>query len=328
MLDIAMSYAAIRNTAGVYARGESVLSISGPDRHSFVQFLLARSIEFAATNTCVDSILLNDVGRPVGVATAVIGEERIDLVVDAPQEWFDLAARIQEKYDIVVDSSTFHAFEIEGPLAWKAVTPLVMDRDISDVLLHECLEIELDGVDVRMARAGTTAEYGYLLLASSASTAETLQALAQSVGGDLITPEVLSRIHVEINFPVLPEQLKDVSLFECGLPWMATLTRTDIFLGMEKLVIAPPSIRTVAVSFPGHDCPRVGAAVLVDGENVGVISVSTPRAGLPDGLGLCLLQDPFGVPGVSVDVEGIEGLTLSRPVIDPLSWSQEIGVTV
>ncbi|MDR1213414.1 MAG: hypothetical protein LBK54_04910 [Propionibacteriaceae bacterium] len=325
MLDLNASYEAIRGTAGVYRRGDAVLKVTGPQRLEYVQFLLAKSVEFVNIDTCVDSVLLDDRAHPVGLAVALIGADQIDLVVEAGQAWFDQAGDLRRSYDVAVDESGALAVQVEGPSSWKVAAELVTDRDISDVLLSECLDAELDGQTVRLARTGATAEYGYLVIAESPVALERLAQGATAIGGGLIDPAVLRRVRAEVNFPVLPDQLQGVSLFECGLPWLATITREDPFLGSAALEMAPPARRTVAAIFPAADCPAAGSPVLVDGSEVGLLTVWTPRANQSDGLGLLLLDDPFGVPGLTVEAAGVSGHTVSRPVIAPLSWSQGIG---
>jgi len=326
MLDMKASYTTIRNTVGVYQRGNKVLTITGSQRLEYTQFLLAKSIEFARIDTCIDSILLDADAHPVGTAVAMIREDTIELVVEAPPTWFDHAVEIQQRYDIQVDYSTAIAIQVEGPHSWKVAATLVADREISDILLNECVDAELNGEAIYLARAGTTAEYGYLIISSSRTTLDNLVECAESLGGGLIDPTVLNRIHAETNYPIIPEQFQGTSIFECGLPWMASVTRTDAFLGSEKLELKPPSRRTVAAIFSGHDCPPMGTAVFVDGDSVGTLLVSTDRAGQEDGLGLLLMDDPYGVPGVGVEIAGTLGVTVSRPVVAPLSWSIGIGV--
>ncbi|MDR1079061.1 MAG: hypothetical protein LBL55_10495 [Propionibacteriaceae bacterium] len=325
MLDLNASYEAIRGTVGVYQRGDAVLRVTGPQRLEYVQCLLAKSVEFVNIDTCVDSVLLDDRAQPVGLAVALIGPDQIDLVVEATPAWFERASDLRPSYEVAVDGSDGLAVQIEGPLSWRVAAELVTDRDISDVLLHECLAAELDGQTVRLARTGATAEYGYLVIASGPAALEGLAARAAAHGGGPIDPAVLRRVRAEINFPVLPEQLRGVSLFECGLPWLATVDRTDPYVGSAALAPEPPVRRTVAAIFPAADCPPAGCPVLVDGSEVGRLTVWTPRANQADGLGLLLLDDPFGVPGLSVEVAGVAGHTVSRPVIAPLSWSQGIG---
>jgi len=327
MFDIQDSYRAIRRTAGVYQRGNAVLTVTGPQRRDYVQFLLARSVEFAGVNSCVDSLLLDEQANPVGAAVAVVAAEFIDVVVDAPQSWLDHAISLKSDYDVEVDTTGKLAVQVEGPQAWKVAGPFVPDRHISDVLLNEALDTEVNGELARLGRTGTTAEYGYLFISSSASLLSHLAAQAETVGGGQIDKAILDRVHVEINYPVMPDQLRGLTVFECGVPWLATVGREDAYIGSDAIVIAPPHRRTVAAIFADNDCPAVGSAVSVDGEAVGTVTVSIPRLGNQDGLGLLVMDDPMAVPGIAVEAGGVSGMTVSRPVIAPESWSEGMEAT-
>lgn len=321
MFNMEDSYKAIRQTAGVYQRGNAVLTVTGSQQRDYVQFLLARSVEFASANSSIDSLLLDKTANPVGTAIAILGTDAIDIVVDAPQTWLDYAEDLKSSYDVQVETGKL-AVQVEGPQAWKVAGLSVADRHISDVLLNEALDIEMDGAAVKLARAGTTAEYGYLFVSSAQSVLDTLAKQAEQFGGGLIDPAVLDRIHVEINYPVLPDQVHGLTIFECGVPWLVTVGRQDAYIGSDALEIAPPRRRTVAAVFAENDCPPVGSLVNVDGETVGSVTVSIAKLGNRDGLGLLLLDDPMGVPGITVEVGGVSGVTVSRPVIAPESWAE------
>lgn len=324
MLDLSTSYDALRTTAGTYRRGTAIARIEGVDRARLATRLLAKSIEFAPVDSCVDSLLLDDEGAPLGLALALLRDDVIVLVVDADEAWFALAERVAADFDAEVVRDERIAVAVEGPRAWQVVEPLVTDRGIADVLLGEVLDAELDGAAVLLARTGTTAEFGYLVVGAE-PIAAALAAAAADVDGGEIDPAVLDRVRVETNYPVLPAQLDGANLLEAGLGWFATLGREDEFVGAAVAETPAPERRTVAAELDG-DCPAVGAEVRDGDRVIGRVLVATERAGRDAGLALLLLDDPYGVPGLELDVDGVAARTLARPTVSPASWDAQIGV--
>ena len=325
MLNQVSSYSAIRQLVGVYRRGDTVMCVRGSQRQAYVLWLLAKSVEFVGIDACADSVLLGAEGEVVGVAVAVLREDCIYLVVEATPAWHEAAAGAAERFDVTVETMAVGAVQVEGPLSWVVVQDVLKEDGIEDILLGECVDASFAGQPVCLARVGTTAEYGYLVVSDAVDVFDALVARAGAVGGGEIDPTVLTRLRVETNYPALPFQAVGCSLFESGMAWLATPTRTDEYAGVGGLDFSAPTRRTVAAYFAGADCPAVGTPVTDDGAVVGHVLVSTPRAGQPDGLGLLLLDDPYGVPGLALEAAGTKAATVSRPTLTPKSWSQLIG---
>lgn len=325
MLSIEESYSAIRGAAAVIDRpSRVVVSLAGSSRMEAVRQLLAKSTEFVNANTCVDSLLLNEAGEVIGTATAIIRDDEVLLVVDGDQEWFELLTTRAAEHDVTVTRDPQRkAVNVEGPLSWQVVEGLTGATSIADVLLRECVTGTLNGREVLVARSGSTAEYGYLVVADADPT-PTLTAAAQGLGGGLVDLGILTRVHVETNSPVLPEQVAGCTLLEAGLGWLVSLDRDDSFVGDTVTSQSAPDRRVVAAYLDG-DSPDAGTPVR-DGEIVvGRVQVAAPTAGQAEGLALLLLDDPYGVPGLKLAVGDRTARTVARPTIHPVSWSSVIG---
>lgn len=326
MLSIEDSYDAIRSTVGVIdVPGRTVIAISGPGRSEAVRRLLAVSTEFAAIDTCTDSLLLDESGRVAGFATALIGAGTTHLVVDAEPAWAEVLERTVAGLDTTaVSDPDLHALHIEGPRSWEVVGEYTVGTPVEDILLGETLSGRCGDEPVLIARTGSTAEYGYLVLFSGPEVRDRLEADARKLGGGLIDPGVLARIHAETNFPVLPQQIEDATVLETGIAWFASLDRDDEFVGDAIREVPAPHRRIVAARLDGEP-PQLHAEVRDAGSTIGRVQVVAPRAGRPDSLVLLLLDDPFGVPGLDLEIEGRTARTLARPAISPRSWSEIIG---
>ncbi len=326
MLSIAESYDAIRNQAAVIERpGAAVIRVTGPDRAAVVGRLLARATEFVAVDSCVDSLLLGPDGQVKGLATALIGTETIWLVSDAEADWIDLLSDAAEGLEAVAEvAPELRALHVEGPRSWQVAGDYTGDTPIEDLLLGELVTTRADGEQILVARSGSTAEFGYLLVLPEGGLRDEVVAAAERLGGGLIDPEVLPLVHIETNHPVLPQQTRDCTVLEAGLGWFISFDRSDGFIGDQVCQLPAPHRRVVAAQLDGEP-PSLDAEVRDGDVVVGRVQVVAPRADRPQSLVLLLLEDPYGVPGLDLTVDGRPAHTLSRPVIRPRSWTMSIG---
>jgi aminomethyltransferase len=333
LLDTASGYHALRNTAGAYRRGTSILSVTGADRSALVSYICAKRTEFAQPGTVTESIALSQEGSVEALILVVIENERMLLVSDqvVSVDAATITAELSLAQVTVDDvTSSFTAASIEGPQSWRAVAELV-DDDISSVLLNELRSISVPqtSAPALLARVGTTAEYGYLILieapAAEIDARQVAVQLATQVGGGEVNPESLHRAQAEVSHPLVPAQFDGLSIAEAGALWTLSADRDDDFSGRSVLDAGLPGRRLIAVTSPASDVPEAGAAVFAGETQVGRIQVSLARAGQPNGFALAVLDEPFHVPGLTLNAGGTELLTVSRPAVDLISWAEPIG---
>ena len=333
MLTTEESYTAIRSTAATYNRGGEVLRLTGPYRVELLSWLLAKQTEFAEPGTAIESLILAESGAVEGSALVVLDEESIIVIAESQTQLLPIAKQAIEDHGfdgtLAAEADDLAAvLAIEGPLSWR-VADGIADEPMSEILLNEWRRGELDGVECLVIRIGTTAEYGYLVVTSreaGPSVLDKLSERAQEQGGGSINKEVLHRAQAEVNHPVLPSQAAGLTIFEAGIQWMATPNREDDFRGKAGIRLEAPTRKIVAAICKGGDFPEEGALVTDEGTTVGVVQTSTSRAGLSNGFGLLLLEVPYCVPGLTLAAGGRVLSTLSRPAVDPQSWTQQIGV--
>ncbi|KJC65430.1 hypothetical protein [Agreia bicolorata] len=333
MLDTTAGYHALRNTAGAHRRGASVLSVTGPDRGALVTYVCAKRTEFAQPGTVTESISLSSDGKVDALILVVIEDERTLLVSDQilSVDTQAISAKLNLSQVSVTDvTAGFTAASVEGPQSWRAVGGLAED-DISSVLLNELRSISVQGTEAPalLARVGTTAEYGYLILieapASEIDALDVAAGLAGEVGGGEVDQQALNRAQAEVSHPLVPAQFNGLSIAEAGALWTLSADRDDDFSGRSVLDDPPPGRRLIAVTAPGSDAPEAGAPVFAGETQVGRIQVSLARAGQDDGFALAVLDTPFHVPGLALNASGTELLTVSRPAVDLISWAEPIG---
>lgn len=107
---------------------------------------------------------------------------------------------------------------------------------------------------------------------------------------------------------------------------MLSADRDDDFLGSDQLEKEKAARSLVAVTATTSSIPAAGTSVTAGGETeIGRIHHTLPSAGQPQGFALALLDAPFNVPGLELQAGGVTLTTISRPSVDPVSWTEPIG---
>lgn len=327
LMSTSSEYFSLRRSAGVYARGTTIHSIGGAGREALLSHVIARPTEFAQPGSVVDSLVLDDAGHVADVVLAVIDEDRT-LVISERRDGAgdDMRAIALELgiHDVTIDAlPEWGALAVEGPRAWEVVRGLTPD-DIASLLLNEWQSVEIPGATVALlARTGTTAEYGYVVIADVLPDMliDALQSALAEVAGALVGPQALLRARMEVNHPVVPDQFAGIATLEAGAGWAAGVGREDPYRGAGHPV--PPQRRLVAVR--STRSLEHGRTVEAGGVPVGRIHLCAAEIDGETSYALALLDAPFDVPGLDLTVDGETATTVSRPAVQPISWTEPIG---
>jgi len=330
-MDDAQSYEAIRNTIAVYTRGKRFFELTGLQRTELLNWILAKNTEYVMPGTCVESLALDEDGKPIDLVLAMFEEDRTVLVSDVENGVLDNLAPIIEELDLddvqVNELEGWCAVGVEGPNCYEILNDLLED-DIAGMSINERRDAESPlGAPGTLARIGKTAEYGWTWL-GQADEQETYQAFlerAEENDGGPATEQALYRAQLEVNNAIFPDMFEGVTLREAGMEWFAGSGREDDYRGKPE---EDPGFRErgfIAVECPGSDLPEKGTAVMAGDTKVGEIFLKAPLVGTDRGYGLALLDAPFEVPGLDLVCGDVEIKTIPRPAVEPISWVQPIG---
>jgi len=315
-------YVALRRSAGFYDRARLIVAVSGAGTGALLSHALARSTEFLQPGSVADSLVLDDEGRVIDIVLAIVDESRTLLLSSAES---DLVAELTAVAasltlaDVRIQALTgWSALAVEGPLSWRAVQHFI-DDDIAGLVLNEWRPVTRDALPGGLlARTGTTAEYGYVVV--TPTDPEAVIALLDPADLSVVGAEALLRARMEVNHPVL-EQFTGMSVVDAGAGWAAGIEREDTFRGGDRL--GGTGQRLVAIRFEGELTD--GTDLAADGEHIGHVHLVAPSTGDEEGFALATLRSPFDVPGLELDANGVAVRTVSRPAVRPLSWVEPIG---
>lgn len=319
-------YEAIRTSAALYVRGMHILRVTGAGQREMLRDLIARPTEYAEVGSSLESLVLDERGAPVDLLLCVIDDESVVLMSDQEESILptldNLASQRGHGNVAFEELASWSAVEVEGPRAWAYVDGLI-DDDIAALGLNEWRRASLDGLadDALLIRTGTTAEYGYLLLAE-ARPEDIISWFDgrsdEGVRATLASADALHRARIEVNHPLLGTHLDGLTLREAAMGWMGGIEREDDFRG-KPAATEHLTRRLVAVESSSEMTP--GAPVSAGDEVVGEIRLVAERLGQPTVVGLALLQRPFDVPGLELRSDDATLVTKSRPAVEPHSWT-------
>ncbi|MDR1807947.1 MAG: hypothetical protein LBR33_08575 [Propionibacteriaceae bacterium] len=333
-MDDAQAYEAIRHSVAVYRRGQKFVEVEGSQRGELLSHVLAKSSEYVQSGSSLETLCLDDDGRPIDLVLAVVDEDKTLLVTDVEDGAVAHLAEAAEELGLddvtITPLDGWVAVAVEGPKCWRIVENLIED-DLASMALNERRPATSPlGAPGLLVRTGWTAEFCYLWLgqAPAEETLASFVARAEGEGGGACTPDALLRAKLEVNSPVFPQLYEGLTLREAGHEWLDGVGRDDDYRGRNEDTDTPRQRGLIAVRAYGQDIPPAGTPVEAGGTPVGSIFLAAPACGQPDGYALALLDVPFEVPGLELTAGGVAVKTISRPAVDPESWGERIGSEV
>jgi len=274
------------------------------------------------------TLLLDEDGLVAADAYVAIDDEDLWVLLEcaAPPATIDgllAAVPLQD------EGPRWSVLSLDGPRAWAPLR----ERLGPDVLGMPYLAIEprsLAGAEVRLLRAGKTAEFGYWLLVPDEATPSVVEALGQANGSPLplYGTEALDLLKLDGRFfNVHQEGARVRDPLPLGLQWMFDFQK-DRFTGREAVARrreagAATKVVGIALSSAEERGLAVGQAVHLDGKPVGTVVAAGRSPVLGRDLGLAEVRGPLAWAGLPVEVRSagqvLPARTLTMPPFLPES---------
>ncbi|MBB3052449.1 aminomethyltransferase [Prauserella isguenensis] len=323
--EIEDEYDAIRNRSAVFdLAGTPLIEISGSGANDVAQRILGRDVEFLTAERCMTSLVLETDGTVVDQVEVWGREDGLLLAgsVGAGERLLEhLRSEAADRVTITDRTGELALLAFEGPYAWGVVGRLI-DGELAALPFESIVDATWEGEDIVFARTGSTAEYGYKILAS-AEAAEKLWARATEEA----TPagyEALELAMLEVRQPIVRAEATGANVVEMGAGWLVDITKDD-FVGKDAVqaAFAAETRRTIGFS-GGSAVPEAGTEVTVDGEAVGEVVHAVHSLALGTTLGLARIAPDLAAAGLTLTVGDAEVRTLTSPYVTPKSWSTPI----
>ncbi len=307
--DPGAEYASVRERVGVLDRSHrGKIAATGRDRVSFLHGMLSSDVKALAPGQGAPAAFLDPHGKLVSLLLVHCLPDRLLLEMDRALVPPTLAALdrflISERVEFEDVSTAEGILSLAGPAARAAVEKLA-EQPLPDLPLAHHARVTASGLDVRIVRTGETGEEGYDLWVRTDGLAR-LWERALAAGARPVGREAWNVLRVEAGVVWYGVDV-DAStlLLEAPLEQAYSLTK-GCYVGQE--VVARVTYRghvnrkIVGFLFPDQRVPARGAAVSVEGREVGRITSAVVSPARGRGVALGFLRREHWQPGTRVEV--------------------------
>jgi aminomethyltransferase len=215
--------------------------------------------------------------------------------------------------------------QVQGPLAREVLRPITEGADVDALRYFRFVSqgVTVGGVPVWLSRTGYSGELGFELYCQPEDASELWHAVLRAGVPHGIRPIGLSaietlRIESGLLFPDIDYFPHQTDPFEVRLDKVVKLDTEGDFVGREALAkIAeegtPRLLTTLRID--GDEVPEYGAAVTVDGDEVGIVRSPCSSPTFDDAvIGMAAIDRQLVMDGTRVDValgDGTAGATVA-----------------
>ena len=219
---------------------------------------------------------------------------------------------------------------LDGPLAYTIPADL-LDRDTLGMPYLSVEDHTLDGVHIRLLRAGKTGEFGYLLAVSKNDAEAVWQRIVEEGAAHkagICGLEVFDLLKMDGRFFNINREGREVrDPLSLGLQWMIDFDK-EAFSGQEAILArreqgVTQKIIGIALA-EGLTGMIQGSKVACDGEVIGTIITSGFSYTLNCEMGLALLNVEVAYSGLKFTVDGMDSLSISLPPFMPTSLTVKL----
>ena len=323
-LDIRREHEAIRNSVGFYDFTHQLLKVTGSDAAAFLDMMFVAAIGSAKIGEAKYTTMLNEEGVIIDdVIIFRVGEEEFwisTLYIAELIAWFDAhKGDFNVVYEDVTSITTMYA--VQGPNS-KAVLNGFLKDSIDDMKYFTIADNAIDDVAVKIARSGYTGELGYEIYVNPEFKELVVSKLNEhgaefnimEIGTDVI----ITSLPREKGY-VLMSDLEGTNPLEVGFGW--TVNWNSDFIGKSALeAVKAEGAKRKLMGFTVED-PSIeiepGASVLLDGENIGTVTMFTYGYTVEKSIGFALVDKSHSAVGTVVEIDGHNATLEEKVFYDP-----------
>lgn len=330
--DPAGEHAALRAAVGLAPRGRAFVRVHGKDAVRFLQGLLSNDVEGLEVGSARYALLLTPKAR-------VIADPRVlrladdDFVLDVEPAAGALLRATLTRYRLAAKAliepldGTWSALALGGPGAGLALLDALGVLPRVDAPEGEGFEVAVPGGVLHGVTSAFCGEKGFELVGPDALVAEAFAALLPAVrarGGGPVGADALEVARIEAGLPRFGAEIDEqVMPAEAGLVDRAVSFTKGCYVGQEpvaRLHYRGHANRGLRALVLDGAVPPPGAAVVLDGRDVGRVTSAADSPSLGRALALAIVRrevDEGARVSVSWDGTDVEAEVAPLP---PWSW--------
>jgi len=317
---------AVRNTAGWYLYTHQLMEVTGEDATAFLDYLYANPIGNLAVTRARYTTMLDEEGRIRDDVVIFRMEENkywvSTLYVRKLKQWYD-----EHKRDYKVEyrdiTAEWDMYAVQGPKSGEILDE-ILDTSVEGQKFFQILDNSIDGVPVKVNRGGFTGEkLGYEIYIAPEHTQLVIDKLRE------VSPKYDAKQLTEIQIMVWTLPTEKGYYLMCDIGWANPMeVGLDKGIGWDKEFIGKEALlkikeegakRTLLgftvdeedVFIPGRNLGGPGAAVMLDGEEVGRVTKMTYSYCLEKNIGYALVDNRAKI-GDKVLLHGFEAVLTDK----------------
>ncbi|WP_041765855.1 glycine cleavage system aminomethyltransferase GcvT [[Leptolyngbya] sp. PCC 7376] len=303
---------AVRDNVGMFDISHmGKFALAGENLVEALQTLVPSNLARLEVGKAQYSVLLNE---KAGIIDDIIyyhqGDHKGFLIVNAAttqKDWDWLTTYLEPKGIILTDVSRDKALiAVQGQKAEAILQPFVQNLDLSSLKMFNHAEAEIDGKQAFIARTGYTGEDGFEVMVSP----EVGQKLWEQLSDAGVVPCGLGcrdTLRLEAALHLYGQDMNDETTpLEAGLGWLIHWDEKGDFVGKDILVAQKAegvTKRLVGLEMQARGIARHDYPVLVDGQEIGIVTSGTMSPTLNKAIALAYLPREFAKKGQAVEIE-------------------------
>ena len=311
---------------------ERIVEITGPDAFAFTNLLTPRDLTKCAVGQCkyvvitaADGGIIND---PV---LSRLGENHFWLALaDSDVLLWAKGLAVYAGMDVQIQEPDVSPVQVQGAKSKQVMQALFGDK-VLELAYYDCMETDLNGMPVVIARTGWTAEVGFEIYLRDGKRGEELWQTVMEAGKPYnispIGPCQIRRMEAGILNYGVDMTLAD-NPYEVGLDWLIDLDQDADFIGKEALKkIKQQGIKRklVGVEISGDPLPAPNEqpywSVSYNGTVVGKLRSFTYSPRLEKTIGYAMVPIEHAELGSELTVETViseaKMMVVEKPFLDP-----------
>ncbi|MEQ9553477.1 MAG: folate-binding protein [Coleofasciculus sp. G3-WIS-01] len=295
-----------------------LLKISDDDRLRFLHNQSTNDFQKLKLGQGCDTVFVTSTARTIDLVTAYVTEDAVLLLVSPNRcqqllEWLDRYIFPMDRVELGDISNETAIFSLIGPESDTLLTKLGVQLPIGEGYGgHQ--HLNLNDIDVRIARGSGLALPGYTLIVPTSDGAKLWQTLT-TANATPMGDRVWQQLRIEQGRPLPDYELtEDYNPLEAGL-WTTISFNKGCYIGQETIARLN-TYKGVKQQLRGVRLPapvEPGTVITVDGEKVGKLTSCTQTE--QGCFGLAYIRTKAGGVGLKVKVGEVDGEVVDVPFL-------------
>jgi aminomethyltransferase len=326
----ALEYDAFRNTAGLI--DFSMLykwEISGPTATETVNSVFSRDVSKLSNGSIAYGVIVSVSGTMIDDCTVLKYSDSHYRITGGNKEDEAIIKAYLGSNSLSEVRNQVATLSLQGPRSREILQELTTEDLSNEAFPYYTFktEVPIAGIPAHINRMGFTAELGYEIMVHADLANELWDAVA-STGAKYgaVGCGAIALMMVRVEAGMIMAELEydhETSPFECRMGWAVELEKGQ-FHGRDSLVALKDKARhtVVSVTIEGEAEGVDGATIILDGEEVGLVTMAVPSPEL-GGKTLALAKLKKGITSagqelqVVVDGNTRSAVVVATPVYDP-----------